>query len=680
MAKVPSPFVPSYSPDDLPLIGPETPVAAGASQIYPSGGKRVVTDAEGELLDQSVLFVLAGFINPSGQRDTTTNAGFWRTTELIPISFLTVAEIRLLGDPGASSIAYWRKDKSFISGVSASQFGDYITTYSPPEEAAYVMFTAHWPFDDQYLHSAYRYANHKITEAASAPELGDGNLFGLAYLRGYLSSANPPAFVEDINWRTSDEISVKAGDNVAYAVIAANGMRVLSFYADDGSFLSGVNGSGFDSLHADRALVPIGAATMRICVGLLLSAPNTIYYQGSVKLDAPANLEPAAGNLLARYPSFSGFVNNSGGLSGDDVNWQRTSLLPVKSGRYLTYDCVGGAGMNLVSFYDSTGTYVGGVSGAFAEQQRVRGVVQVPTSAVAARFSWGNIDHPGNNLGWGAPWADVNQAFATAFLYSVLYPSFSQSPISASDAITLYGDSRHSTDYPFVAKAWANRFGCTVRAKGLSGHTVEQNASDADLATIFSGPDPRLLVFLPGGNDTGEAGSVGTFSASSPNGLAGESVVSPLPLSTATPSGATFIQNVDLALRKMIAHYGNVRARAGITGGDSEATKIAKLAATTKVEILPVTDFPQQRNNSSDAFSQPPNWERKQQSVLEAASRLKLRCLDFQGAYPIDMSLEPYFIAPTDLTTNSGNLTMDGLHPNEVMAQLVADRAYGVVQ
>lgn len=516
------------------------------------------------------------------------------------------------------------------------------------------------------------------------PSMFGGNLVGFATRVGYMSSATPPIFTADANWLSSAALPVAAGDTLSYDVVAASGMRIFSFHAADGSFISGVSGSGFNSPHSGRIAIPANAVSMIFSMGnpaVLTSEVVSIYYNEATRYDAPPDLEARSGNLLAQYSRATGFVNTSGGLSGADANWLRTDPFPVKAGRFITYDCVGGAGMNLVSFYDASDVYMSGIPG-HVDQKRVRGVVEVPAGAATARAAWGNIDNPSNTLGWGPPWASVagNTAFTTAFLYSALYPTFSQPVVEPSATIVLYGDSRFSTDYPFVATAWAERFGCTVLAKGLSGHTVEQLASDADLSTVFSGAAPRLLGYMPGGNDTGASSFVGTFDASSPNGVGGESVVSPLALATATPSGATFIQNVDLTIQKMIAQYGNVRSRAGIGGGDSEAAKSAKLSATTKVEILLITDLPQIRNNSGDGYSQPANWERKRQAILEVAAFRKVRCLDFQGEYPIDMSIEPYFVAPTDTVTNSGNLYMDGLHPNEVLAQLVADRAYGVVE
>jgi hypothetical protein len=142
--------------------------------------------------------------------------------------------------------------------------------------------------------------------------------------------------------------------------------------------------------------------------------------------------------------------------------------------------------------------------------------------------------------------------------------------------------------------------------------------------------------------------------------------VAPIALATATPAGYKFVQNVDLAVQKIIAQYKDIRTRAALTGSETEAQKNDKIRAVVKPILVLVTDLPQQR--SADAtFGLAANWERKRQAIIEVAAYRKVRCVDFQARWPIDMTIEPSWTNPTDKVTNNGVWFMDGLHPNEFL-------------
>lgn len=212
--------------------------------------------------------------------------------------------------------------------------------------------------------------------------------------------------------------------------------------------------------------------------------------------------------------------------------------------------------------------------------------------------------------------------------------------------VLLMGDSRSSTDYTFYQSTMAEKTGATVILKGASGRDVAFNASDAYFASFAEDPHD-WSVWIVGGNDTGEAGTVGTFRADSVLGQQGEPVVSETDLS-ADYSGTCFIQAVDHMIRKYLA----MKDRLAELNGGKEPTMIF------------CTDLPQQRENADTPWSRPENWERKRQAILECCEKNGIPCLDLFQLCDFDMSIEPYWVGPTDMVNNYGVYFMDGLHPN----------------
>ena len=246
----------------------------------------------------------------------------------------------------------------------------------------------------------------------------------------------------------------------------------------------------------------------------------------------------------------------------------------------------------------------------------------------------------------------------------------------------LEGDSRSSTDYPWYRQAVADYLGIALPAgatpqntqvynAGYPGHTVAQNATDIELQRGFDYDPQGYAIFLPGGNDTGAAGTVGTFDGT----VAGEPWVQPtdIGLDYANTAGSTFIQAVDHRVRKWLAHYRNYRARAGLTGSEAEAQENDKIRAVSKPKLVLCTDLPQARYTADNPFSLTENHLRKRAAIIEVGVRNRVHTVDTMLAMPIDMPLE---IAAsgrypgngntgTNTTNNQGVLMMDALHPNE---------------
>jgi len=233
--------------------------------------------------------------------------------------------------------------------------------------------------------------------------------------------------------------------------------------------------------------------------------------------------------------------------------------------------------------------------------------------------------------------------------------------------IFLAGDSRSSTDYTFYKEILEQKTGSVVLVEGASGCTAAYNASD-EYFTRVAELEHDFSIWLVGGNDPGEAGTIGTFDPASSLADQGEPVVSETDLSQ-DYSGTVFIQAVDHMMRKYQSLF----------AGEE----------TAPVMIF-CTDLPQQRDDENSPWSQQANWERKRLAILECCEKNGVECLDLYTLCNFDMSQEPMFHAPTDTIHDNGVNYMDGLHPNpkgidritdfeiEVMEKLITDSEFGM--
>ena len=207
--------------------------------------------------------------------------------------------------------------------------------------------------------------------------------------------------------------------------------------------------------------------------------------------------------------------------------------------------------------------------------------------------------------------------------------------------IFLAGDSRSSTDYTFYKEILEQKTGSIVLVEGASGCTAAYNASD-EYFTRVAELEHDFSIWLVGGNDPGEAGTIGTFDPASSLAAQGEPVVSETDLSQ-DYSGTVFIQAVDHMMRKYQSLFAGKE--------------------TAPVMIF-CTDLPQQRDDGNSPWSQRANWERKRLAILECCEKNGVECLDLYTLCNFDMSQEPMFHAPTDTIHDNGVYYMDGLHPN----------------
>jgi hypothetical protein len=243
----------------------------------------------------------------------------------------------------------------------------------------------------------------------------------------------------------------------------------------------------------------------------------------------------------------------------------------------------------------------------------------------------------------------------------IAYPKQVKLQLTSTSKIMLYGDSRSSTDYTWYQSSMQALTGAQVYNGGFSGYTAQQLAMDAQLQRLFN-YDPQLIIALIEGNNDGAAGSVGTFGAVNGEPTATETDITQDFNATTYPY---FIQAVSHMMRKIKAHYYNIRQRANLTGSETETEKDAKIAAVNNPYIVFCNGWPQQRIDSSNSFSQPANWQRKRNAIVECANRYKIHCIDTMNLVGWDMSLEPYWPGVTDKATNYGIYTMDGLHENQ---------------
>lgn len=233
--------------------------------------------------------------------------------------------------------------------------------------------------------------------------------------------------------------------------------------------------------------------------------------------------------------------------------------------------------------------------------------------------------------------------------------------LAPANKILLYGTSISSSIYPWYATSMQTLTGVTTVTKGgFSGYTASLLAKNTQIQSIFDA-QANLIINEIGANDSGDTGTVGTFSG----GIAGEPIVAPTDIS-ADYNGSYFIQAIDHHMRKLKAYYYNIRARANLTGSETEAEKTTKIDAVLKPYIVYLSGIPQNRTDANSVFSKPENWARKEAAIIEAGNKNGMHVILFGSICGFDMSLEPYFTGGSQGTTNNlGVKTMDGVHLNK---------------
>lgn len=377
----------------------------------------------------------------------------------------------------------------------------------------------------------------------------------------------------------------------------------------------------------------------------------------------------ADADLIDRAVWSTGYIRFSDGGVTVDSNWQYTQKFDVEADIPISYAFLAHISVAHIACYSSSGAYLGGINGnsgaatdktgtyttpagtAYIQLTRANPASGLPGASTYQTSAKVNVDLVGERLAVPASQAATNNVTCRKIRR--------YNGLTSSSKIILYGDSRFSTDYTFAKDAFEQLTGAQCYNGGFSGQTVAQTALDDRLSRIWVYAPTGPIIFLPGGNDIGSAGTVGTFDGS----VAGENVVAETDI-TANYTGSTFIQAVDHTVRKIQDYYYDIRTRAALTGSETEAEKTAKIDALVKPYIILCTDLPQQRSSSS-AWALSENLERKRAAIAEVGRKNNVHTVDTMADAGWDMALEPSWTSPTDKTTNNGIYTMDGLHPNK---------------
>lgn len=275
--------------------------------------------------------------------------------------------------------------------------------------------------------------------------------------------------------------------------------------------------------------------------------------------------------------------------------------------------------------------------------------------------------------------------------------------------IFLFGDSISSTDYTWYKDYLKKYTGAeAVYNQGASGRNAAYQASNEYFSRLNTNPCD-IIIALIGGNDSGESGSIGTFSEDSELHRLGESIVTETNISN-DYAGTKFIQAISHIIRKWKNEYYNYRLKANLSAKivssndtstplyegtelqcleyakqqglelgygksyymmttETAESKREKLIGVKMPKLYFCTTLPQKRYNDSNSYSKPENWERKRLAIIECCKKYEIPCIDLAKEFAIDWSLEPYWpgqgYSGTSKTDNQGIYTMDGLHPNE---------------
>lgn len=380
-------------------------------------------------------------------------------------------------------------------------------------------------------------------------------------------------------------------------------------------------------------------------------------------------------------PGYIAF-SNGGEVNDGSGNWEMSQLMRMGAGVSLAFDISAHSAVAHIACYTASGTYISGQNGLTNNPTPRQGNFVTPAGTGLIRVSRASAIHP---VVSARTYPNSAQGLVPISRYALAAPPVITSSIdrscrkirrrpvlSAASKILLYGDSRFSTDYTFAKDAFEAQTGVEVYNGGFSGQTAASTAQNARLNRIWT-YDPDVIVYMPGGNNDGAPGSVGTFDGS----VSGESLVTPTNIAN-DYSGSSFIQAVDHTVRKILANYYNIRARAALTGSETEEEKTSKIDALKKPILILCTDLPQKRS-SGTYWSLDGSWRRKRDAIAEVGRRNNVHTVDLLDDLAWDMSLEPSWTNPTDKVTNNGVYTMDGLHPNkyghEQVAQLVCGDA-----
>lgn len=224
--------------------------------------------------------------------------------------------------------------------------------------------------------------------------------------------------------------------------------------------------------------------------------------------------------------------------------------------------------------------------------------------------------------------------------------------------IFLAGDSRSSTDYSFYKDTLKNKTGANIIVGGGSGWTTAAIATNAYFNRLIDNKH-EFSIWLVGGNDIGNSGTVGTFSTTTENYKNGEEVVEETNI-LQDYNGNKFIQAVDHIMRKYKYLFYDWRVN----------------YREQKPKMIFCTDLPQKRKGGESTWSLKENWERKNNAIRECCKKNNVACLDLYNLCNFDMEYEPEWQSPTDTINNKGLYFMDGLHPNIFGIDIITSLEY----
>ena len=642
-------------------------VAIYTGKTYPDA--QVIYDIETSKI--SSYFPINGYLSTAGDISLDGN---WGITGFIDVSSLIVPTIRLRGAPNVSSVAFYDVAYAFLSGVSAISIGGYVDKYPDvPVTAKYVRFTfdRRSPTTQSFL-PLIKPDSLALTENKYRQKTLDG-IFSRA---GYIDTTG--TLKTDANWQATNLIDLTCWIVADVLLYGHPLVGSIAYYDKNQVFVSCSSATSIGARVGGPLKIPVGAKYVAFTI-----YKNSTFNQAIAPIpiiDKIPDSDIAKGIFrtdVTAGTTSSGYIDKSGVVRADS-NWLHSDFIACQDGVYFSFSVIGHTNVNALSFYSDNKSFISGVA-ATQNNAQFSGAIVAPDGAHYVRCSYGNPASSVFPVGLKNTvlmpvnlitnfLAQASQSTST-INSEVIYTQHRKLALQSSDKILLYGDSISSTDYPWYRESMEALTGAQVYNGGFSGNTAAQLASNDRLQRIFD-YDAKLIVALVGGNDTGAPGTVGTFSG----GVDGEPVVTETDV-TIEYNGTYFIQAISHIMRRVTGYYYNIRERAGLDGTETEEEKATKIAAVLKPLLIFCTPLPQQRNNTTNPFSLPENWQRKRAAVIECCNRYSVGCIDLYSKTGFDMSVEPFWTLPTDKLTNNGCYYMDGLHPNqfgyEIIAQIV---------
>lgn len=610
------------------------------------------------------LISIAGYIDASGNFAGAGNVD-WAASDFLPVERMSVQRVNLVGAPTLMSVAFYRANKTLISGVSAaSSLGRVSAWPAVPAGAVYVRLTRRVSggYKQAFVYS--QPANLVASQSGQSRLLSSG--LALFTEPGYLDTSGNIAGAGG-GYLTTDFIPVNAARVSSLRLSGHTSALSVAFYTSARAFISGTGAAANGDVVSVMPAIPANAAYMRFTMLSTVTWPQELLLVANVAAIVP---QAAQGKLpvdLATLATISSHILPDGTQGVESTSWKSTDYIACKAGDVFEYSVFGHPNAGSVVFYDAARAFVSAIVGPGPSGSIVAGTATAAVDGYV-RVTIGVAGQP-SVPAWVTNWCLTDVAYGPALTgllseatdqeFSLdLLPAARKMALSSPQKGMLAGDSISSSTYPWYKAEMEALTGIDWYNGGFPGYSAAQLAADAALSRIWTyGGD--LVIYMPGGNDTGAAGTVGTFGA-----IPGEPIVAETDIN-ADYAGTTFIQAVSHVARKFRNQYENIRARADLTGSETEAEKAAKIAAVLKPVLVLATTLPMRRTSAASPYSQRENQVRKRNAIVEVANRYNVPCVDLFSLVGWNMELEPWANTGDSTTINNGNRTMDGLHPNQ---------------